>query len=74
VTLNNNGEINSDLDVILEGNATSGPAIVVNAFATGRLGAPGEDAIVGTRRRFLTTSAADVEFRGNVSVVAGPVK
>jgi hypothetical protein len=72
VTLNNNGMINSDLDVILEGNATSGPAIVVNALATGRLGGPGEDVLVGTRRRFLTTSDADVEFRGNVSMVAGP--
>ncbi|MGV2341262.1 MAG UNVERIFIED_CONTAM: hypothetical protein LVR18_47180 [Planctomycetaceae bacterium] len=72
VTLNNNGIINSDLDVILEGNATSSPAIVVNALATGRLGGPGEDVLVGTRRRFLTTSDADVEFRGNVSMVAGP--
>jgi hypothetical protein len=72
VTLNNNGVINSDFDVILEGNATTGPAIVVNALATGRLGGPGEDVIVGTRRRFLTTSDADVEFRGNVSMVAGP--
>ncbi|MGV2341175.1 MAG UNVERIFIED_CONTAM: hypothetical protein LVR18_46710 [Planctomycetaceae bacterium] len=58
--------------MILEGNATSGPAIVVNALATGRLGGPGEDVLVGTRRRFLTTSDADVEFRGNVSMVAGP--
>jgi hypothetical protein len=72
VTLNNNGVINSDFDVILEGNATTGPAIVVNALATGRLGGPGEDVLVGTRRRFLTTSDADVEFRGNVSMVAGP--
>jgi hypothetical protein len=72
VTLNNNGIIVSDLDVILEGNATSGPAIVVNAFATARMGGPGEDVLVGTRRRFLTTSDADVEFRGNVSMVAGP--
>ncbi|MGV2335217.1 MAG UNVERIFIED_CONTAM: hypothetical protein LVR18_14265 [Planctomycetaceae bacterium] len=64
--------INSDLDVILEGNATTGPAIVVNALATGRMGMPGEDEIVGTQRQFLTTTDADVEFRGNVSMVAGP--
>ncbi|MFM7059509.1 MAG: beta strand repeat-containing protein, partial [Planctomycetota bacterium] len=73
VTLNNNGIINSDLDVILEGNAPTGPAIVVNAAASWRLGLAGEDVLVGTRRRFLTTSDADVEFRGNVSMVAGPL-
>jgi hypothetical protein len=73
VTINNNGIINSDLDVILEGNATSGPAIVVNAAASWRLGGAGEDLVVGTQRRFLSTSDADVEFRGNVSMVAGPM-
>ncbi|MFM8474891.1 MAG: hypothetical protein ACKOEO_03730, partial [Planctomycetaceae bacterium] len=72
VTINNNGIINSDLDVILEGNS-SGPAIVVNAAASWRLGGVGEDLLVGTRRRFLNTSDADVEFRGNVSMVAGPI-
>ncbi|MGV2334529.1 MAG UNVERIFIED_CONTAM: hypothetical protein LVR18_10580 [Planctomycetaceae bacterium] len=39
ITLNNNGTINSSQIVVLEANASSGPAIVVNAFATGRLGA-----------------------------------
>jgi autotransporter-associated beta strand protein len=72
VTLNNEGTIHSDLDVILEGNALAGPAIVVNAPGTWRLGMPGEDVVVGTRRRFLTVSDADVEFRGDVSFVATP--
>jgi hypothetical protein len=57
VTLNNNGRIRSDLDVILQGEASIG--IVINALGTARFGAPGSgDVLTGTQRDFVTTSGA----------------
>ncbi|MEY3460093.1 MAG: Cyclolysin, partial [Planctomycetota bacterium] len=74
VTLNNEGSIASDFDVVLEGSATGVPAIVVHALGNSRLGMPGEDVLVGTRRRFLTVTSADVEFRGDLSLLATPAQ
>jgi len=71
VTLNNNGRIRSDLDVILQGEASIG--IVINALGTARFGAPGSgDVLTGTQRDFVTTSGAPIEFRSNVNLVATP--
>ncbi|MFM7037774.1 MAG: beta strand repeat-containing protein [Planctomycetaceae bacterium] len=73
VTLNNNGRIRSDLDVILQGEATIG--IVINALGTARFGAPGSgDELTGTQRDFVTTSGAPVEFRSNINMVASPTR
>jgi hypothetical protein len=77
VTLNNNGRIESDLDVILEGGASTGnlPAtgIRINALGTWQFGAPGSgDLLTGTQRNFVTTSDAPIEFRSNMALVASP--
>jgi hypothetical protein len=77
VTLNNNGRIVSDLDVILEGGASTGitptTGIVINALGTAVFGAPGSgDVLTGTQRDFVTTSDAPVEFRSHITMVASP--
>ncbi|MEY3459281.1 MAG: hypothetical protein RL215_2438, partial [Planctomycetota bacterium] len=72
VTLNNNGRISSDLDVILQGN-DSAVGIQVNAFGTWQYSAvPGTDVMTGTQRDFVTTTNATVEFRSNIALVAAP--
>ncbi|MFM7058194.1 MAG: hypothetical protein ACKO2P_14845 [Planctomycetota bacterium] len=72
VTLNNNGRIDSDLDVILEGDDTT-TGIRINALGSFAFGAPGSgDVITGTQRDFVTTSDAPIEFRSNMQLVATP--
>lgn len=72
VTLNNNGRINSDLGVILEGNASVG--VQVNALGSFYfLDPPNSDMTFGgTQRQFITTSDASVEIRSNIVMTATP--